>query len=130
LTRDFCFNVGLSSSESLLLLDETAFFVLFARLIDWTVGLLTATDFLFAETAWSSSESLLLDEAAFLTGTWADLAAGVDLTGTADGFLFLLSSDESLSDEDEEACFFLLLLFDWTVGFVIDELAGVVGAEN
>jgi hypothetical protein len=58
-----------------------------------------ATGFLFVG---ASSESLLLDEAAFFAGCWAGLATGVDLTGV---FFFVSSSDESESDE---LSFFLL----------------------
>ncbi len=102
----FLFVVGLSSSESLLLLDGAAFLLLFERLTDWTVGLVIPTGFLFVGTS-SSSESLLLDEAAFLTGCWVTgLVIGVDLTGTIDAFLFVSSSDESESDDES---FFLLL---------------------
>jgi hypothetical protein len=54
----------------------------------------------------SSSESLLLDEAAFLTGCCVGFATGADLTGTTDAFFFVSSSDESESDDES---FFLLL---------------------
>ncbi len=52
----------------------------------------------------SSSESLLLDGAGFLTGCWAGLATGVVLTGD---FFCVLSSDEL---ESEEESFFLLVI--------------------
>ncbi len=52
----------------------------------------------------SSSESLLLDEAGFLTGCWAGLVVGIALTGA---FFFASSSDESLSDD--ESFFFLFV---------------------
>ena len=53
----------------------------------------------------SSSESLLLDEAAFFTGCWTTgLATGVGLAGV---FFCVFSSDESESDDDS---FFLLVV--------------------
>jgi hypothetical protein len=55
--------------------------------------------------AGASSESLLLDEAAFLTGCWTGLATAVDLTGVTGAFFVLSSSDES--ESDEVSCFFL-----------------------
>jgi hypothetical protein len=61
-----------------------------------------ATGFLFVGAS-SSSESLLLDEAAFLTNCWAGFVTGVDLTVV---FFFVSSSDESESDDES---FFLLL---------------------
>jgi len=60
--------------------------------------------FLFAGLS-SSSESLLLDEAGFLTGCCVGFPADVDFTGDTGVFFFVLSSDESESDEDS---FFLL----------------------
>ncbi len=69
-------------------------------------------DFWFIVGLSSSSESLLLDEAGFLTGCWtAGLTAGVDLTGTTDVFLFVSSSDESESDDES-----FFLLFETLVG--------------
>ena len=75
------------------------------------------TGFLFAGLS-SSSESLLLDEAAFLTGCWVDFTTGADLTGATDVFLFVSSSDES--DEDEESFFLLFerLVAAATAGFL------------
>ncbi len=56
----------------------------------------------------SSSESLLLDAAGFLTDCWATgLAVGVDLTGDTGVFFFVLSSDESESDD---VSFFLVFV--------------------
>ncbi len=55
----------------------------------------------------SLSESLLLDEAAFLTGCWTTgLVTGAALTGDTGTFFLLLSSDESESDDES---FFLFL---------------------
>jgi hypothetical protein len=62
------------------------------------------TGFLFV--GLSSSESLLLDEAAFFTGFWTTglVVVGVDLTGD---FFCVLSSEESESDDES---FFLLVV--------------------
>jgi hypothetical protein len=88
-----------------------------------TVGVTVAFDaagFLFV--GLSSSESLLLDAAAFLTGCGVGFAVGVDFTGDTDGFFFLSSSDESESDDES---FFLALaraVDGGTTGFLTGEV--------